>query len=60
MCGVSSDLVSETLRGDDCDFIADLFVGVEVEGESWVEFLDDDSRSSLGGLRSDLTHDVLY
>lgn len=59
MCRVPSDLVSETLRGDDGNFIADLLVGVEIESKSWVELLDDDSRGSLGGLRSYFTHVVL-
>lgn len=56
MCRVSCNLVSESLRRDDRNFIADLLVGVEVQSQSWVELLDDDSRRSLGGLRSDFTH----
>ena len=45
-----SNLVAKTLGGDDSDFIANAFVGLEVEGELGVVSLDDD----LGGLLDSL------
>jgi hypothetical protein len=35
-------LVTKSLRGDDCDFIANTLVSLEVEGEFWVVAFDDD------------------
>ena len=43
-------LVAETLGGDDGDFIADAFVGLEVEGELGVVAFDDYFGRLLDGL----------
>ena len=44
-------LVAETLGGDDGDFIADTFVGLEVEGELRVVAFDDYFGRLLDGLK---------
>lgn len=58
MCRVSCNLVSESLGRDDGDLVTYFLVGVEIQSQSRVEFLDDDSRSSLGGLGPDFTHNA--
>ena len=49
MSGKTGNLVAESLGGDDGDFIADAFVGLEIEGEAWVVLLDDDARCLFDG-----------
>ena len=49
-------LVAERLGGDDSDLLDDPLVGVEVQGQLGVVFLDDDSSSLLDGLGSDAAH----
>ena len=43
-------LVSQSLAGNDGDFIAESLVGFEVESELWVVALDDDFGGLLDGL----------
>jgi hypothetical protein len=50
-------LVAETLRGDDCDLIADSLVGLEVKGQFGIVPLNDDLGGLLDGLSSNATHD---
>jgi hypothetical protein len=57
MRGVSSNLVPETLGGDDGNLIADPLVGLEVQRELGVVTLNDDLGGLLDGLSSDATHD---
>ena len=45
-----TDLVAETLRSNNGDFIADTLVGLEVEGEFGVVAFDDDFGRLLNGL----------
>lgn len=47
-----TDFVSETLGGNDGDFIADAFIGFEVESELWVVAFNDDLCGLLDGLSS--------
>jgi len=54
---VSSDLVAETLRGNNGNLIADSLVGLEVESQLWVVSLDDDLCGLLDGLGTNATHD---
>lgn len=49
-------LVSQSLRSDDCNFVAYSLVGLEVESELGVVSLDDDLGGLLDGLGSDTTH----
>jgi len=44
-------LVAEALRGDNCDFIANALVGLEIEGEFWVVAFDDDFGRLFNGLQ---------
>jgi hypothetical protein len=46
----SAYFVAKALRGDNCDFIANALVGLEVEGEFGVVPLDDDFGGLLDGL----------
>lgn len=57
MGGETSNLVPQPLGGNSGDLIKDSLVGVEVEGETGVVSLDEDSRRSLDGLCPDSTHD---
>jgi len=50
--GCEADLVPETLRGNYGDFIADTFVGLEVEGELGVVALNYDLGRLFDGLCS--------
>lgn len=43
MCSEAGNLVAETLRSNDGDFVADLLVGLKVQGETRVIFFNDDS-----------------
>ena len=54
------NLVAERLGGDECHFLDDPLVGVEVEGQLGVVLLDDDPSSLLHGLRSDAAHLYLW
>ena len=45
-------LVAKTLRGDNCDLIANALVGLEVKGEFWVVALNDDFGRLLDGLET--------
>ena len=56
MSGVSRNLVSEPLGGDDGNLIADPLVGLEVERQLGVVTLNDDLGGLLDGLGSDATH----
>ena len=49
-------LVTEGLGGDDRDLLNDPLVGVEVQGQLGVVFLDDDTSCLLDGLGSDAAH----
>ena len=49
-------LVAERLGGDDGDLLDDPLVGVEVEGQLCVIFLDNYTRCLLDGLGSDTAH----
>jgi hypothetical protein len=42
--------VAKTLRGDNCDFIANALVGLKVKGEFWVVTFDDDFGRLFDGL----------
>jgi hypothetical protein len=42
MCRIAGDLVSEALRGDDGNLVADSLVGLEIERELRVVPLNDD------------------
>ena len=48
--GVTSNLVAETLGGNDGDLIAKTLVGLEVQGELGVVTLNDDLGGLLDGL----------
>jgi hypothetical protein len=50
-------LVTETLRGNDGDLIADSLVGLEVQGQLWVVPLNDDLGGFLHRLGTNATHD---
>ena len=54
---VRSYLVAETLRGNDCNLVADSLVGLEVEGQLGVVSLNDDLGGLLDGLGTNATHD---
>lgn len=56
MSGVSGNLVSEPLGGNDGDFITDPLVGLEVQRQLGVVTLNDDLGGLLDGLSSDATH----
>lgn len=58
MGGVTSDLVSESLRLDLSDLRGQSLVGLEVEGQLWVESLDQHLGSSLDSFSSNATLDV--
>jgi hypothetical protein len=53
--GETGNLVSQTLRGDDGDFIADSLVGLEVKSETGVVLLNDDAGGLLDGFGTDAT-----
>merc|ERR1711973_870130 len=59
MCDTSSNLVAKFLAWDDCNLLADSFVGVEVVCQSSVVFLDDDTSCFLDCLCTDTTHGAL-
>jgi len=50
---VSSNLVAHSLRRENCYLIDNTFVGVEVECEPSVVFLDNSASTLLDGLRTD-------
>jgi hypothetical protein len=52
-----SYLVAETLRGNDCNLIADSLVGLEIESQLGVVPLNDDLGGLLDGLGTNPTHD---
>ena len=56
MSGVTSNLVPETLRGDNSNLIADPLVGLKVQRELGVVTLNDDLGGLLDGLGTDATH----
>ena len=56
MSGVSGNLVSEPLGGNDGDLITDPLVGLEVQRELGVVPLNDDLGGLLNGLCSNATH----
>ena len=53
---VAGDLVTQALRGDDGNLIADALVGLEVEGQLGVVPLNDDLGGLLDGLGANATH----
>lgn len=53
---VTSNLVPQSLGGDQRDLIADPLVDLEVEGELWVISLDDYLGTLLHGLGTNATH----
>ena len=52
----SGDLVPQTFARDDSDLFSDTLVGVEVECQPGVVFLDDQPAGSFHGLRSYTSH----
>lgn len=54
-----TNLVAQTLRGNDGDFIAYSLVGLEVEGEFGVVPLDDDFGGLLDGLYKLVSREIL-
>jgi hypothetical protein len=56
MCGISGDLVAETLGGDDGNLVANSLVGLEVQGQLGVVPLNDDLGGLLDSLCSNATH----
>ena len=54
MSGEHTNLVAKTLRGNDGNFIADTFIGLEVEGELGVVTFDDDFGGLLDGLEEQI------
>lgn len=52
---VPSNFVTQGLCRDDGDFLAYSFVGVKIQSQSSVVFLDDNSGSFLDSLRPDTT-----
>ena len=56
MSGVSGNLVSEPLGGNDGDLITDPLVGLEVQRQLGVVTLNDDLGGLLDGLCADATH----
>lgn len=56
MGGVTSNLVAETLGGNDGNLIADSLVGLEVHGELGVVFLNNDLGGLLHSLRPNSSH----
>lgn len=55
MGGVTSNLVSESLRLDLSDLASQSLVDLEVQGQLWVESLDQNLRGSLDSLSSNTT-----
>lgn len=55
MGGVTSNLVSESLGLDLSDLAGQSLVGLEVQGQLWVESLDQNLRGSLDSLSSNTT-----
>ena len=55
----TSDLISQTLRGDDGDLLDHAFIRVKVQRELGVVFLDDLTRRLLDGFRTNTTHVVV-
>jgi hypothetical protein len=51
----TSNLVPQSLGRDDSNFIADLLVGLEVQGQSWVVLLNENSRGLLDGFGANTT-----
>jgi hypothetical protein len=51
-----SYLVAETLRGNDCNLIADSLVGLEIEGQLGVVSLNDDLGGLFDGLGTNAAH----
>ena len=56
MYSVSTNLVAETLGGNDGDLIADALVGLEVESQLGVVPLNDDLGGLLDSLGTNATH----
>ena len=53
-------LVAETFGSDDGNFIADTFVGFEVEGEFRVVTFDDDFSRLFNGLKAFILAQAMY
>jgi hypothetical protein len=49
-------LVAKTLGSNDCDFIAETLVGLEIESETRVISFDNDLGRLFDGLCSNATH----
>lgn len=49
------NLITQPLRRDDCNFIANALVCLEVKSQARVVFLDNDTRGLLDGLRANAT-----
>jgi hypothetical protein len=56
-CNMPSYLVAETLRGNDCNLIADSLVGLKIESQLGVVSLNDNLSGLLDGLGTNATHD---
>ena len=55
MSGETSDLVTETLGGDDGDLGSNLLVGLEVQSQTRIVLLDEDLGGPLDSLSSNAT-----
>lgn len=55
MSSESSDLVAQTLRGNDSHIVADALVSVEVESEEWVVLLNQATRGPLNSFGTNAT-----
>lgn len=51
----TGNLISQTFARDDGDFLADAFVGVKVERQTWVVLFDNHPRRLLDGLGTHTT-----
>lgn len=55
MSGVTSNLVSQSLRLDGGDFITQSFVGLEIHGQLWIVLFNQSLGGTLDGLCSNST-----
>jgi len=53
--GEARDFVAQAFGGDSSDFIDNALVGVEIEGQAGVVFLDEDAGSPFGGFGTNAT-----
>lgn len=55
MGGVTSNLVSQSLRLDGSDFVTQSLVGLEIHGQLWIVLFNQSLGGTLDGLGSNST-----